>query len=53
MSTETWKQLRRTALMGWGLGMATYLIVVTGATADIAIGLVSATIAGFGAKFIE
>lgn len=53
MTHETWKQIRRTALLGWGLGITTYLVVVSGATADVAVGLVTAAIAGFGAKFVE
>jgi len=53
MTDNTWKQVRRTTLLVWGLAMASYLIVVTGATADVAAGLISAVIAGFGARFIE
>lgn len=53
MSESTWKQLRRTGLMVWGLGMATYMIVVAGATADVAFGMVSLGVASLGAKFME
>ncbi len=53
MSDNTWKQIRKTALMGWGLAVATYLIVVTGGDASTAFGVASAGVAALGAKFTE
>lgn len=53
MSENTWKQVRRTGLMVWGLGIATYMIIIAGATADVAFGMVSLGVASFGAKFME